>query len=56
MPPTKTQVEPQTKAAPATVIAKQPAFPEKKGGPARLARAQPSPPLHLTFALSGPRR
>ena len=35
MPPTKTQVEPQTKAAPATATAKQPALPEKQGGPAR---------------------
>ena len=40
MPPTKTQVEPQTKAAPATATAKQPALPEKQGGPARLGLVQ----------------
>ena len=33
MPPTKTQVEPQTKAAPATATAKQPPLPEKQAGP-----------------------
>ena len=40
MSPTKTQVEPQTKAAPATATAKQPALPEKQGGPARLGLVQ----------------
>jgi len=47
MPATKTTAEPQSKAAPATTLAQQPALPEKRGGPMRpgpLQRAAAHPP------------
>jgi hypothetical protein len=60
MPPTKTQVEPQTKAAPATATAKQPAQPEKHAGPVRpglvqraSARALPPPDGQPSAARAG---